>query len=68
MKHYYINRIAQKNGDNEVHSDGCKHLPGATNRAYLGIYTNCKDAVTLAKITYPKANGCSHCCNDCHTS
>ncbi|OXB04320.1 hypothetical protein [Flavobacterium pectinovorum] len=67
MKKYYVNQTKQSNGDHEVHTDDCRYLPSA-NRKYLGEFSNCKPAVTEAKKTYSKSNGCKTCCNDCHTS
>lgn len=64
---YYVNNNAQSNGDHEVHNDSCSYLPNAQNRTYLGSFSNCKDAVTEAKKTYSKADGCFFCSSDCHT-
>ncbi|WP_125719972.1 hypothetical protein [Flavobacterium ustbae] len=68
MKTYYVNQNAQPNGDHEVHTESCIYLPSFLNRKYLGIFSNCKDAVAEAKKTYSKSNGCKTCCNECHTS
>jgi hypothetical protein len=68
MKKYYVNQNAQSNGDHEVHTAGCIFLPILANRKYLGEFSNCKLAVTEAKKTYPKSNGCKSCSNDCHTT
>jgi len=65
---YYVNKNAQANGDHEVHTKDCQYLPNSDNRIDLGEHSNCKDAVTEAKKTYPKSNGCKTCCNSCHTS
>jgi hypothetical protein len=65
---YYVNKNPQLNGDHEVHISTCSFLPIEANRLYLGIYSNCEDAVARAKQTYPKSNGCKTCCNACHTS
>jgi hypothetical protein len=65
MKKYYVNMISQSNGDHEVHDQSCQFLPG--NRQYLGEFTSCKGAVTEAKKTYTKADGCKFCSPDCHT-
>ncbi len=62
---YYVNKIAQPNGDHEVHKDGCIKMP--SNRKYLGNYTNCFEAVRAAKEDYPTANGCWICSRECHT-
>ncbi|WNM19128.1 hypothetical protein [Flavobacterium capsici] len=65
---YYVNKNAQSNGDHEVHKETCIYLPRLENRKYLGDFTNCRDAVKEAKKTYPTANGCKTCSNECHTS
>ena len=67
MANYYVNKNAQINGDHEVHSQDCNHLPYYSNRELLGLYTNCNDAVEEAKENYPTtADGCFYCCNECH--
>ena len=68
MPKYYVRTIAQANGDHEVHKEGCSFLPSVENRKYLGEFITCKSAVTEAKKTYSKSNGCYYCSNDCHTS
>lgn len=68
MTKYYVRTIAQANGDHEVHKSTCSFLPSVENRKYLGEFATCKSAVTEAKKTYPKSNGCYYCSNDCHTS
>lgn len=62
---YYVNDKAQKNGDHEVHTQNCPHLPDT--RTYLGDFASCKPAVEIAKKIYPKSNGCYHCSKECHT-
>lgn len=64
---YYVNRNAQSNGDHEVHTSECSRLPDATNRLFLGTFSSCGPAVTEAKKTYPKSNGCYYCSKACHT-
>lgn len=68
MALYYVNKKAQSNGDHEVHTSDCRYLPSTENRHYLGAFSNCKDAVTEAKKSYPQSNGCKTCCEPCHTS
>lgn len=67
MKKYYVNKRAQSNGDHEVHDENCKYLPSSENREYLGMFSNCHDAVREAKKTYKTANGCYTCSTPCHT-
>lgn len=67
MAYYYVNQNAQDNGDHEVHTTGCSHMPEPENRTYLGDFASCSPAVTEAKKTYTQSNGCYYCSNDCHT-
>lgn len=66
MTAYYVNNIAQPNGDHEVHIQTCRYFPD--NQQYLGDFASCFPAVARAKLTYPSANGCYWCCNACHTT
>jgi len=68
MFRYYVNKNAQSNGDHEVHKFGCSRMPMEQNRLYLGLFSNCRDAVREAKKTYKQSNGCYYCSNECHTS
>ncbi|MDR3125806.1 MAG: hypothetical protein LBU20_01930 [Candidatus Nomurabacteria bacterium] len=70
MLHYYVNQNEQDNGDHEVHDENCSWLPDVGNREYLGLFNNCRDAVTKAQLLHPywRINGCYFCCNPCHTS
>ena len=67
MANYYVNKNAQSNGDHEVHTDGCTHMPLAHNRVYLGVFTSCAPAVREAKKYYTQSNGCYYCANACNT-
>lgn len=64
---HYVNKVAQANGDHEVHRQDCKYLPADHNRIYLGEYDRCQPAVAAAKAYYSQVNGCYFCCNACHT-
>ena len=64
---YYVNKRAQSNGDHEVHEETCRYLPTIENRMYLGNFSNCRDAVSEAKKSYSRANGCLTCSTSCHT-
>jgi hypothetical protein len=68
MAKYYVNKNAQPTGEHEVHENGCKRMPDAENRTYLGDFTNCDDAVTAAKVHYKKVDGCEKCSEKCHTT
>jgi hypothetical protein len=56
MPRYYVNDRAQSNGDHEVHQSGCSFMPEQSNRAYLGEFTNCWEAVQAAR-KYPTPFG-----------
>ncbi|MCW3807058.1 hypothetical protein [Plebeiibacterium marinum] len=68
MYKYYVNKNQQSNGDHEVHKEGCRYMPAAENRIYLGEFYSCQGAVSAAKQYYPRANGCYYCSTSCHTS
>ncbi len=70
MPRYCVNKIAQSNGDHEVHdlSAGCPKLPDFHNRRDLGTHRICVSAVAEARTTYPQSNGCYWCARACHTS
>lgn len=68
MASYYVNKNAQANGDHEVHTSDCDYLPVPANRQYLGVFSNCRDAVAEARKHYRQCNGCYYCSNACHTS
>lgn len=63
-----MNQNAQTNGDHEVHTDQCSHLPNFLNRRNLGFFRDCHDAVKKAKEYDKDADGCYYCCNECHAS
>ena len=66
MAEYYVNNNAQANGDHEVHITSCRYLP--SNKKYLGNFPTCGPAVTEAKKTYYRSNGCATCSPACHTT
>lgn len=68
MKKYYVNKNAQDNGDNEVHTEDCGYIPAPENRIFLGTFETCCEAVIEAKKYYKKVNGCYYCSRPCHTS
>ena len=63
---YYVNKIAQSNGEHEVHTEDCKYLPKYDNRIYLGDFTSCQVPMIEAKEYYTNVDGCYYCCWDCH--
>ena len=68
MSAYYVNKIAQSNGDHEVHESGCNYLPSINNRIDLGNHYSCESAVQTAIIYFSQVNGCYWCSRRCHTS
>lgn len=67
MERYYVNRLAQANGDNEVHKEGCRWLPEPWHRIDLGYQWSDLDALREAQKYYPyTADGCCHCCPSIH--
>lgn len=64
---YYVNKNAQPNGDHEVHTATCTHLPQEAHRLYLGDFTSCAPAVSAAKTHYRQSNGCYYCSRACNT-
>jgi len=66
MAFYYVNKLAQANGDHEVHNGNCYYLPQEPNRHYLGSFSSCCEAVKQAQKTYFQSNGCKYCCRECH--
>jgi hypothetical protein len=68
MADFYVNNNAQPNGDHEVHEAGCSWLAMVNSKKHLGNFSNCRDAVVVAKRTYSTANGCVYCAKACHTS
>ena len=67
MNYYIINKNTDNNGNNEVHTSECTHLPSIFNQVSLGYFSNGKDAVAYAKKNgYPNADGCYYCANEAH--
>ena len=67
MTSYYVTKLAQDNGDHEVHEAECSHMPAAGNRLYIGEFSSCHGAVWEARKRYSRVNGCYHCSRECHT-
>ena len=71
MKKYFVNNNRQESYDgnhNEVHEEGCYWLEKARDVKDLGYHYNCKSAMQVAKLYYKdSADGCKHCCKECHT-
>jgi len=67
MHNYYVNDNPQSTGVHEVHKEGCSFMPSILNRTYLGMFSNCRDAVAKAITIYNNVDGCYYCANECHT-
>jgi hypothetical protein len=65
MDLYYVNKNPQDNGDHEVHKSGCDFMPLPENQLYLGVFSNCHEAVGAATRFYALADGCHYCCPEC---
>ncbi|MBT5157641.1 MAG: hypothetical protein HOK33_00735 [Rhodobiaceae bacterium] len=67
MAKYSFSLGKQANGDYWVHVDKspCPALPN--NSLPLGRFENSRRALQEAKKTQSAANGCKHCCPECHT-
>ena len=65
MVAYYVNINAQDNGDHEVHKVGCYYMPRPEHKLYLGVFSNCYEAVREALKKYSTADGCHYCCPEC---
>ena len=66
MALYYVNKLAQANGDHEVHREWCGFMPDRKNRIFLGDFPDCRSAVRAAIRRYPRADGCFYCSKPCH--
>lgn len=67
MPGYVLSKIAQGNGDHEVHEEACKWAPKPEDLHPLGFHASCHGAFIQAKAIEPQVNGCKQCCPDCHT-
>lgn len=68
QQRYYVNNDQTKNPGlhHEVHTEECANKLGIKNKAFLGYFSNCFDAVEKAKEIYSDADGCIICCFPCH--
>ena len=67
MYRYYANKNPQSDGVHEVHREGCSYMPSSQNQHYLGMYSNCHDAVEKASTYFSIVDGCFYCSRECHT-
>ena len=63
--YYVVNRIAQANGDHEVHVQGCNYFP--SQYISLGYHLGCSSAVAAARTHFAQSNGCYWCSRECNT-
>jgi len=59
MTHYFVDNRAQPDGAHEVHAVGCKRM--ASDKAYLGDFLSCEQAVLEARKEYWQIAGCVRC-------
>lgn len=68
MHHYYVNKNAPGTGEHEVHRNDCKFLPDTSDREYLGLFSDCREAINKAYEKYEDVNGCISCISGCHST
>lgn len=71
MKRYRVNKNTANNpnGNNEVHSEDCRHYNQLYSYEDLGYHSNCQSAVASAKAKgYNKADGCAVCSPACQNA
>ncbi|MGR8933140.1 MAG: hypothetical protein ACU837_01970 [Gammaproteobacteria bacterium] len=61
MAEFYVEKIAQSNGEHVVHKSDCSLLPSHETLQYLGAISNCDSALKKAGQFYRQVNGCAHC-------
>ncbi|HFF1654981.1 MULTISPECIES: hypothetical protein [Providencia] len=59
---YYIQTIVEPQGGYKIHKLGCKNMPMASNRFYLGNFFNAMQAIEAAKKSHYKI---VKICSDC---
>lgn len=68
MQHYYVNNEETRNPclHHEVHTEEHANELRILSKTYLGLFSDCVDAVIQAKKIYSDADGCKICCSPCH--
>lgn len=61
MAEFYVETIAQENGDHLVHNANCSSLPAKDSIKYLGAISNSGSALKKANEWYKVVIGCSLC-------
>jgi hypothetical protein len=61
MTSYYVNIVAQANGEHEVHRYGCPYTPPEDIRIELGEFLLCRMALNEACRRFERVHCCAHC-------
>ena len=61
MAEFYIETIAQPNGDHIVHNANCTALPDKQTIRYLGSIASCGGAVKKASEFFKQVKACQQC-------
>ncbi len=67
LSRYFVNRVAQPNGDHELHLDGCFLRTQPRNRVELGELASPDEAIAAARAAgYVAVDGCRFCLPTVH--
>ena len=61
MAEFYVEIVAQGNGDHTVHKSDCSILPSKESIYYLGAISNSDSALKKARERFKQVNACIHC-------
>jgi hypothetical protein len=61
MAEFYVETIAQENGDHLVHNANCSLLPAKDIIKYLGAISNSGSALKKANEFFKMSTGCTQC-------
>lgn len=70
MQNFYLNKIAQNNGDHEIHKEKCRFCDKRKpNFELLSAFSTEREALIKARRKYPslKIDGCFFCCKNTDT-
>jgi hypothetical protein len=68
MAEFYIETIAQPNGEHIVHNAACSLLPAKDSIRYLGSIASCASAIKKATESFKHVNGCPQCAPASHSA
>lgn len=68
MAEFYVDTIAQSNGEHIVHFATCAQLPPKETRIYLGSIASCGSALKKAAEKFKPVNACPQCAPASHTA